>query len=340
MRRGAAWLAIGLATTGGIIALAWLLLEPTYHGASLTEWLQRYNACVVPHNTTFQFPATGPPGIQYTHLYSAYMLPKAPRSEDPEAKAAADAVRAMHSRALPFLVDWISLRPSPLKARLRRLTYKLPPFLRNNTVTQRLLAEDGHDNIDLALSGFVILGSNAVFAVPALEKLAADPTAPGSTAAIRALLEIGPPAAPSLANLLAGKHPFHIREEIRIQLGRMGPAACAAVPALARDLTNADQTVAARSATALGGIGQQPEIAVPGLLAALDDTRRMVRECAASALRNYGDSARPAVPKLQSLLHDVPFVDEEARRTLSRIAPESMTNAAAAQTNSASSPSK
>jgi hypothetical protein len=339
MRRRAVWLAIGLAATGGIIALARLLLEPAYHGANLSEWLQRYNVCV-PRNSPFPFPATAPPGIHYAHLYSPSTVPKAPRSEDPEANAAADAVRAMHSRALPFLVDWISLRPSPLKARLRRLTYKLLPFLRNNTVTQWLLAEHGYDEIDLALSGFVILGSNAVSAVPALEKLAADPTAPGSTVAIRALLEIGPSAAPSLASLLAGKHPFHIREEIRIQLGRIGPAACGAVPPLARDLTNADQTVAARSATALGGIGRRPEIAVPALLAALNEPRRMVRECAASALRNYGDSARPAVPKLQSLLHDSPFVGEEARRTLARIAPEFLSNAAGPQTNSLVSPSQ
>lgn len=104
----------------------------------------------------------------------------------------------------------------------------------------------------------------------------------------------------ALTNLLA--EPTHTWEAA-LALGRMGPEAAAAIPALVAAVRcepahRPDRTPAA-SAMALARMG---EAALPGLLELLEDPELDVRFSAAQALRELGPRAAPAVPALVRLL--------------------------------------
>jgi len=290
-----------------VLALAKLTAQPRYQGVSLTQWLTIYRA--------------------NAQRYWLDPHPELADYEPAEAREAADAVRAIRSQALPLLVKWISFQPPAWKSSFFDYTGALPGRLQNSTPVQWLNPEHGSERIELALIGFVILGSNAAPAIPALTKIAQDPGAPGSLCARRALCALGAPAVPALTNLLAAASP-EAKEEIRTAFARMGPEAQAAIPALIQDLADSDEIVAGQSAWMLGRIGLEPQLVVPALMRALEDRRDFVRQAAVFALRNYGDAARPALPKLQALLGDETlFVRRQATDTLEAIAPEALTNA-------------
>lgn len=305
-------LALVACTLCVVLGLVTLTGEPSCKGTSLTEWVTVYRA------SSKRFSSD-------PHVWM--IRPDVPEYEPPEAKAAAEAVRAIYSQALPVLVKWMDFRPASWKTSLLDYAAALPSGLQKIVPMRWLNPEEGSERIELAFTGFVILGSNAAPAIPALTRIAEDPLAPGRLHAIRAPLALGPPAVPALTNLLAGAGPAGIRTELRAGLGRMGADAQAAIPVLIRDTASPDVVVAGQSAGILGMIGQQPERVVPVLIRALDDRRDFVRQCAAFALGKYGDAARPAVPKLQTLLTDTPPVQAVARQTLQSIAPEALTDA-------------
>lgn len=111
-------------------------------------------------------------------------------------------------------------------------------------------------------------------------------------------------------------------------LGKMGPEAKGAVPALTEMLRDqATYTVPfrgvvetpfgkmatvgkkmvyvrANAAEALGSIGPEAEAAIPALLESLQDWQAEVRKAAADALGNIGPTAKEAVPDLTRLLRD------------------------------------
>jgi hypothetical protein len=304
-----------------LIGLFRLGTEPSYQGRSLSSWLEKYRAqaAIGRFDLNNWIPS----------------LPPVARLESPQAKEAAEAVRHIGAKAIPWLVSWMRFRPSPWKTRLLNYARKLPPAVQNSRPVLWLGPEKGFSRIDLALNGFVILGATATPAIPELAKIAADPSAPGSKEAIRALVELGPPAVPTLTNLLtslqsddpeAGIRPGNVNDGIRFGLGNMGVDASAAVPMFIRDLNDPNMFVAGQSAAMLGKIGQQSGLVVPALVTALDDPRWHVRQCAAGALGNLGEAARPAVPKLKSLLGTVYLVNDAAYHALRKIAPEVLTN--------------
>jgi hypothetical protein len=309
-----------------VIAIIYFTAEPTYHGVPITKWLEDYRAAHLRLDLQHLSLANWDPGDRLPQLPDVPLTdPK--YSHDP----AIAAVRHMHDKALPLLVKWLSFRPSPWETRLSKLATKLPRCVQTSAAIRSLSPDKGYDRIELALIGLVILRSNAVTVIPDLARIAADPPAPGSYYAIRALIEIGPPAVPALTNLLTGSRSVYVKQGIRAGLGRMGASANQAVAALVRELKSPDILVASHAAAILGQIGQYPDIVVPALTAALDDYRWHIRQCAAAALRNFGTAASSAVPKLKSLLGNhngnVYLVDEAARMTLREIAPEELTNA-------------
>jgi HEAT repeat protein len=126
-------------------------------------------------------------------------------------------------------------------------------------------------------------------------------------------------------------------------LGRIGPEARAAVPALIESLTDdavvdpaagysirddrdfVGGTVAAYTATALAQIGPG---AVPGLIEALRSKNANVRRIAAKVLGKIGPAARQAVPWLRPLLKDEQGgVREAAAQALKQIDPAEATAA-------------
>jgi hypothetical protein len=152
-------------------SLGWEALrsaEPEYHRKKLSEWLDEYN-------TAGSFEKTEP---------------------------ASDAIRAMGTNCLPFLLANIKHRNSPLKQRFLNLVGKL------HLVRLPFYKEDPHryDSI-LALRA---LGSVAAPLYPELLKLAEDSKDfwLGSTA----LLAIGPESIPTLAKVCESSN-----EDVRIE---------------------------------------------------------------------------------------------------------------------------
>src|SRR3954451_24871524 len=96
------------------------------------------------------------------------------------------------------------------------------------------------------------------------------------------------------------KHPAPaVRLDAAAALGRLGPKAGPAVPALAEALSDEDLYVRRLVPLALGDIGAGA--AVPGLIEALGDEDEGVRRRAAVALGEIGPEAAPALAALGEL---------------------------------------
>src|SRR6185436_8807900 len=79
-------------------------------------------------------------------------------------------------------------------------------------------------------------------------------------------------------------------------IGRIGPAARPAIPAMLRGLTHTNAMVRNNAIVALGKIHAEPGVVVPGLRKCLSDPNAHVRTQAALALGNFGREAQSAVP--------------------------------------------
>jgi HEAT repeat protein len=86
-----------------------------------------------------------------------------------------------------------------------------------------------------------------------------------------------------------------------VNLGQLGPAAKAAVPALIEALKGKDSGLHEAAIGALGKIRSEPETVIPLLIPYLEDDSLDVP--AAGALAEFGGLAKPAVSKLLPLLH-------------------------------------
>ena len=86
-------------------------------------------------------------------------------------------------------------------------------------------------------------------------------------------------------------------------LGKIGPGAKAAVPALINALRNdANNSLRQDAARALGQIGPEASAAIPVLIRWLKDGDENDRRAALFALRDFGPEAKSAVPVLLDLL--------------------------------------
>jgi HEAT repeat protein len=119
------------------------------------------------------------------------------------------------------------------------------------------------------------------------------------------LAEMGPTARAAVPGLVtaleesAGDKPIPRGEVIRA-LGRIGPAAAEAVPALRKELgTNCDAAL-----EALGNVGPAARDAVADVSVYLRDDEKGTRSAAARTLGDVGPAAKAAVPRLKMLLRD------------------------------------
>jgi CubicO group peptidase (beta-lactamase class C family) len=126
---------------------------------------------------------------------------------------------------------------------------------------------------------------------------------PAREAAAGALGRMGPAAAAAVEPLIAtfADENLYLRGAAAIALGRIGQAA---VPPLARALGDANAEVRRSAAIALGRVGTSAVAAVPALTRATADPDEDVRFAAVTALGGLGASARDAAPALTDALHD------------------------------------
>lgn len=151
-------------------------------------------------------------------------------------------------------------------------------------------------------------------AVPGLLDALGDDDPRIRTAAVKALGEIGDPAAvPQLLHIMNTESDGDIRW---LATGNLSKIGAAAVPGLLNMLRDEDWKVRRSAADALWAM-REPS-AVPGLLAGLRDPNDVVRQAVAGALEAIGEGAVP--PLIEALNSRDPFLSRAAVDHLNRIA--------------------
>jgi HEAT repeat protein len=234
--------------------------EPTYKSKSLSGWLKVYTQV-----------EAGSPGE----------------------KLAAEAVRAIGTNALPYLLMMITDADLEIRS--------------------------------AAEHGFKILGP---LGAPAISKLAELTTATNELDMFWSAQALGDIGAPALSVLMQNlTHPrFKVGTQAALAIVALGTNALPAIPILLGDLRNPNHFFRERAAATLGGLHIEPETVVPGLMNLLNDPSPAARFLAIKSLGEFGPAARPAVPAMCRFVTnaDLSYIAKEA---LGKIAPEVLTNA-------------
>ena len=153
----------------GLIALAavcFVILtprdEPKYQDVYLSEWLRRYTES---------------------------------DAESQEETEARNAICAIGTNALPFMLKWISYHPSAWQT---NLYLKLPDWITDNETIDKWF-DLRVNRAEASCSGFEALGTNAVGAIPQLVTIMNETNKPAAVRfAMLALVYVGEPAIPAL----------------------------------------------------------------------------------------------------------------------------------------------
>src|SRR5262245_42330924 len=199
--------------------------------------------------------------------------------------------------------------------------------------------KDESDRVRIAaVEALASYGPKAATALPALMRNFRDRSSWSCAAAGKVLVAIGAPAAPPLIEALGDKE---LREEAAALLGKIGPPAKAAGPALAPLVFDEEPTIRVTAGLALwridpkhpssrtlvaslirelrgdndigrayacnalgelGDLGLEAKAAIPALIDLLRDRDSSARDYAAEALGNLGPAAIAAVPALVEAL--------------------------------------
>ncbi len=169
-------------------------------------------------------------------------------------------------------------------------------------------------------------------AIPILMEYLQTSSANNQTHAMTILAEIGPAgkdAVPLLISVLNRADPYQGRdtsmekrrpEEAAKTLGRIGPEARAAVPALEAALKDPDGGVRIAAGLALWRIARS-ELALKALSESLLDPDQNTRFHAAMALGEIGSAAKSAVPALIEALKNDPSIRSITAKALGQIGP-------------------
>ena len=177
--------------------------------------------------------------------------------------AAAAAVRAVGTNAVPFLLDWMRAPAEEPQWKIR-----LHLWLGRQSLIKVKFKMAGDRRRESVLA-FEALGDAGRTAVLDLAKLLSDPDANRRDDAAAALAGIGP----------------------------------ASVPAALAGLQSRDQEVQRLSVGILGAVAAEWETVVPALLAKIEQAERNLRSEVIRCLGEFGPNARVAVPELTRLLH-------------------------------------
>jgi HEAT repeat protein len=294
------WTRRRIASTTAILAalafLAWLAFyssEPSYHGKSLSAWLEQARQSKEMENA----------------LSDVYL-------DTPSARA----IRAMGKDALPFLIRMAHTRDTPLRKRMIDLSrqydwlgYRPQPF----------------DDIQTKTAyGFLVLGPAARPALPKLISMLDDPAPEVRLLAAFAIGKIGPdgaPAIPALQRLITNSVAPNPQRKVSTDerglaayaLGAMGSVARPALPQI--QLLRKDPDLFVR------GIAEAAFVKISGtgldaIFEPLKDPNSTNWPFAAMAITYLGTNGAPAIPSLIPALQNTnASVRERALHALSAI---------------------
>jgi HEAT repeat protein len=219
-----------------------------------------------------------------------------------EAEDAADAVRVMVRRGNGVAAATLAAIAGP------DAIDALPTLL-------HVLADDWDTSEDIAHIGPA--------AVPQVQKLLADATAPNRHLAVKTLALLAPQSPeviPVLIEALTDANPA-VRTAAAVALGHIEPRVKQADPALIAALKDEEPNVRLAAAAALRNIqGPRGNPAIPALTDLLSHEEAVIRREAAAALAEFGAAARSAVPSLNERAQDSDVaVRSAAARAVARI---------------------
>jgi hypothetical protein len=170
------------------------------------------------------------------------------------------AVQGIGTNALPFLLEWF---PCESPAWRTTLHYQLRKWLRQRLKEYPLARPETDQRAENGFCRIMVLGTNAVTAIPGLEALLKHHTKPWiASRATIALTFVGKPAIPVLKRALADVTQFN-RSEIVGSLETMAEYGDAKVclPILAASLGNEDHSIREAATNALLKVA--PELLPP-----------------------------------------------------------------------------
>jgi HEAT repeat protein len=239
--------------------------------------------------------------------------------DDPQ--PAISALRQIGTNAIPFLLQWISYEPSPLRTQFDKLLEKVPDRWRPHW-----LESPGNRSYDAALA-FRMLGDAGSPAIPQLSKQAATTTdEQGIQCATIALGGIGVAALPALLATTTNSQKMARYFAVEA-IATLGESALPALPTLIKSLEDLQVEVCCSAADALGRLALAPATCIPALTNLLTNPDPARRAYAARGLAGFAAAARQAAGPLQKALQDPDgWPRDEARKALDAIAPELLTD--------------
>jgi HEAT repeat protein len=189
---------------------------------------------------------------------------------------------------------------------------------------EEFLATASKDAIADAIESAALVGEGAVpYCIKCLDR-------PSLTRAAAVVLgKIGPEAADAVPALLkqVNNEEAVVRREVLFALGKIGPAAKDAVPAALACVDDPDAAVRYSAVYSLGRIGPDAAAATERLLKELDSEDRYYATCCAMSLVRIDPGNSTIVPRVLPLLmgalrHDDSSVRTEAASTLGMLGPK------------------
>lgn len=282
MQRRRILLLLGLAAVAVVLVLCWPRgpQEPVYEGKRLTEWMENIGSL------------------------------NAPEAD----RAARQALRAIGSNAVPWLLDQFDRRDSPLRVVLNAL-YDGPP-----RSTPRYEMQTHREQ--LVVTALSQLGPGAATALPGLAARLDD--SPRRNAAAWAMSACGTNALPFLLRALASTN-LQVAGASVTGLGHLAREEVSAVPPLLQALQHSQARVRWGAAFQLGRTNLRPDLVTPALAQALSDGDAIVHLQAGEGLRRLSSNAQPALPVLLRLMtNSVSRVAVAASNAVFRIDPAAL----------------
>jgi hypothetical protein len=215
------------------------------------------------------------------------------------ADQAADAIRHVGKRALPYALKWSYAKDSAFKEKFNEWAGTIHLFGAQITELYEIHFHSADELNYRSVQVFKALGPAAAPAIPALIKMLQDKEV--AVIAASDLYYIGPDVIPPLIEALTNRN-AQVRKFAAAILARFPSQIRPAAPLLLSCLKDEDYEVRETAAYALGSIGTDAPTVVPALMAAFNLETNKPQWPFVSALGCFGTNATLAVPLLVKIL--------------------------------------